>query len=141
MRQAPKLQAASLEAAKTEIESTVDKIRDPTTKKVTYKLEGIQSIWEILPAHNVWTHKSRRVPEPMNEKWRKEISAEEIDTGISSLKSCKSPGTDGFPGEWYKALREQLIPILHKSFNYTQREGVPLSDPKRGQGPEGMRIL
>lgn len=59
-----------------------------------------------------------------NEKLTKEISAEEIDKAISSLKSCKSPGTDGFPGEWYKSLREQFIPILHKSFNYTLREGV-----------------
>lgn len=59
-----------------------------------------------------------------NDKLIKEISVEEIHRAISSLKSCKSPGTDGFPGERYKSLREQLIPILHKSFNYTLREGI-----------------
>ena len=68
-----------------------------------------------------------------------------MDKAISSLKSCKSPGTDGFPGEWCKALREQLIPIVHKSFNHTLREGVPPPSwreatisviPKEGKDPK-----
>lgn len=59
-----------------------------------------------------------------NGKLIKEISIEDIDRAISSLKSCKSPGTDGFPGEWYKSMMEQRLPVLRKSFNYTFREGV-----------------
>lgn len=124
---------------KQQSENTVYKIRDPATKKVTYKLEGIQKAFEKF-YQNLYTQLTRFEPAKVeellsqldlpslgklqNEKLIKEISPEEIDKAISSLKSSKSPGTDGFPGEWYKSLREELIPILHKSFNYTLREGV-----------------
>ena len=46
------------------------------------------------------------------------------DKLIKEITSCKSPGPDGFPGEWYESLREHLIPIRHKSFNYNLNEGV-----------------
>ena len=124
---------------KQQSENTVYKIRDPATKKVIYKLEGIQKAFENF-YQNLYTQPTPFEPAKVeeflsqldlpslgklqNEKLTKEISPEEIDKAISSLKSSKSPGTDGFPGEWYKSLREQLIPILHKSFNYTLREGV-----------------
>ena len=37
----------------------------------------------------------------------KVVTIEEVDKGISGLKVGKSPGTDGFPSEWYKSMREQ----------------------------------
>lgn len=124
---------------KQQSENTVYKIRDPTSKKITYELEGIQKAFERF-YQSLYTQStpfdSLKVEEFLggldlpslgklhNDNLTKEISIEEIDRAISSLKSCKSPGTDGFPGEWYKSIREQLIPLLHKSFNYTLKEGV-----------------
>lgn len=124
---------------KQQSENTVYKIRDPTSKKITYDLEGIQKAFEKC-YQALYTQSTpfdaSKVEEFLsqldlpflgklhNDKLIKEISVEEIHRAISSLKSCKSPGTDGFPGERYKSLREQLIPILHKSFNYTLREGI-----------------
>lgn len=45
----------------------------------------------------------------------KPISSQEI---IHTLKNNKSPGTDGFPGEFYKCFAEEITPVLTKVFNY-----------------------
>lgn len=58
-----------------------------------------------------------------NDELLKEISVQEIDKTISSLKVSKSLGADGFPAEWYKSMREQVTSLLYKCFNYTLKEG------------------
>lgn len=40
------------------------------------------------------------------------ITEEEIMKNMGKLKNSKSPGVDDFPGEFYKALRNELTPIL-----------------------------
>ncbi len=40
------------------------------------------------------------------------ITEEEIKRNIGKLKNSKSPGVDGFPGEFYKAFINELTPIL-----------------------------
>lgn len=34
------------------------------------------------------------------------------------MKGGKSPGTDGFLTEWYKAMQDRLLPTLLKTFNW-----------------------
>ena len=52
-----------------------------------------------------------------------EITPEEIKEAISWAKSGKSPGADGMGASFYKTFKEELIPLLRDSFNYSLRSG------------------
>ena len=51
------------------------------------------------------------------------ITAREINALIKQVPSHKSPGPDGFTGEFYKAFKGELTPILHRLFQKIQEDG------------------
>ena len=60
------------------------------------------------------------------ENMNREITSTEFETVIKNLTN-KSPGPDGFTGEFYQTFREELTPILLKLFQNTAGEGTLLN--------------
>ena len=60
------------------------------------------------------------------------VTAGEIEAVIKKLPSHKSPGPDGFTGDFYKAFKEELTPILHILFQKIQDGRLPNSFREAG---------
>ena len=73
----------------------------------------------FLAKHNI-----PRLNQEEIENINRPITSTEIETVVKNLPTNKSPGPDGFRGEFYQAFREELTPILLKLFQNIAEGGI-----------------
>lgn len=116
----------------------IHKIRDPATNNILYEPEEIEKVFEEYYS-NLYSQSTPANEEHMmelldnldlptigamqNAMLTSEITVKEIQEAISRAKSGKSPGADGMGASFYKTFKEELIPLLQESFNYSLRTG------------------
>ena len=55
-----------------------------------------------------------KLNEEAAENLNRPITTDEIEAVIKKLPTHKSPGPDGFTGDFYKAFKEELTATLHR---------------------------
>ena len=74
-------------------------------------MDNLEEMDKFLEMHNI-----PRLNQEEIENMNRKITSTEIQTVIKNLPTNKSPGPDGFTGEFYQIFREELTPILLKLF-------------------------
>ena len=82
-------------------------------------MENLEEMDKFLEKHNIL-----RLNEEEIENINRPITSSEIETVIKNLPTNKSPGPDGFTGEFYQTFREELTSILLKLFQNIAEGGT-----------------
>ena len=82
-------------------------------------MDNLEEMDKFLEKHNL-----QRLNQEEIENINRPITNTEIQTVIKNLPTNKSPGPDGFIGEFYQTFREELTPILLKLFQNIAEEGT-----------------
>ena len=107
----------------TEIQSI---IRDYYKQLYAIKMDNLEEMDKFLERYNL-----PRLNQEDIESMNRPITSNEIKTVIKNLPTNKSPGPDGFTGEFYQTFREELTPILLKLFQKLQRKEHSQTHPMR----------
>ena len=83
------------------------------------KMENLDEMDKLLAKYNLPGLNQDEI-EKMNEP----ITRTEVETVIKKLPTNKSPGPDGFAGEFYQTFREELTPLLLKLFQKMAEVGT-----------------
>uniref|UniRef100_A0A8D1LW94 RNA-directed DNA polymerase n=1 Tax=Sus scrofa TaxID=9823 RepID=A0A8D1LW94_PIG len=82
-------------------------------------MEHLEEMDKFLEKYNL-----RRLNQDEIEKMNAPITRTEIETVIKKLPTNKSPGPDGFTGEFYQTFREEPTPLFLKRFQKIPEEGI-----------------
>ena len=82
-------------------------------------MDNLEEMDRFLEKHNL-----PRLNQEEIENINRPITSTEVETVIKNLSTNKSPGPDGFTGEFYQTFREELTPILLKLFQNIAEGGT-----------------
>ena len=93
--------------------------RDYYKRLYTNKVDNLEELYKFLESYNL-----PRLNQEEIENINRPITSTEIETVIKNLLTNKSPGPDGFTGEFYQTFREELTPTFPKRFQKIAKEGT-----------------
>ena len=94
-------------------------MRDYYKQLYANKMDNLEEMDRFLEMHNLLILNQEEI-----ENMNRPITSTEIETVIKNLPTNKSPGPDGFTGEFFKTFREELTPILLKLFQNIAEGGT-----------------
>ena len=94
-------------------------MRDYCKQQYANKVGNVEEIDEFLEKQNL-----PRLNQEETENINRPITSTEIESVIKNLPTNKSPGPDGFTGEFYQTFREELTSILLKLFQNIREGGT-----------------
>ena len=94
-------------------------MRDYYKQLYANKMDNLEEMDKFLEKLNLLRFNQEEI-----ENINRPITSTEIETVIKNLPKNKSPGPDGFTGEFYQIFREELTPIFLKLFQNIAEGGT-----------------
>ena len=94
-------------------------MRDYYKQLYVNKMDNLEEMDKFLGKNNL-----PRLNQEDIEDINRPITSTEIETVIKNLPTNKSPGLNGFTGQFYQTFREELTPILLKLFQNIAEGGT-----------------
>ena len=93
-------------------------VRNYYEEQYDKKFENLGEMVKFLEKYNL-----QKPNEEEAENLNRPITADKIESVIKKFPTHKSPGPDGFTGEFYKAFKEELTHIIHRLFKKSPEDG------------------
>ena len=97
-------------------------IRDLYEQLYGNKMDNLEEMDNFLETYNLLRNNQEEI-----ENINRPVTSNKIESERKKLPTNKSPGPDGFTGEFYQTFKEKLTPILLKLFQKFAEEEMLLN--------------